>query len=345
MGATIADVAKLAGVSKATVSRVINNHSVRPATRSRVLQAMRQLDYQPNVHARGLTSGKSSVVGVIVPGIANQFYGAILDGVQSALDTRGYHMIVTSTGHTVNARGKEWMVAKLLKEKRADGVLVVTPRVLSPEHFMNLIKSNFPVVLADGHSDALSCVIVDNFEGASKAVNHLIQLGHRDIALVTGPPETTETVQRLSGYKAALEAAGLPLREEWVISSDYTYQGGVKAAEQILAQKGRKPTAVFAANDYMAMGVINYLVRCGLRVPEDVAVVGYDDIESAAFFRPALTTVRQPLMELGKVAAHKLLSVVEGTETETVKILLSAELVVRESSGAPRASANASIGS
>ncbi len=342
MGATIADVARIAGVSKATVSRVINNHSVRSTTRSKVLHAMRQLDYEPNAHARGLTSGKSSVIGVIVPGIANQFYGAIVDGVQAALDSRGYHMIVTSTGHTAN-QGREWAAAKMLKEKRADGVLVVTPRALSPDNFMHLLKSSFPLVVADGHSDALSGVMVDNFEGAVKAVKHLTDLGHRKIAMVTGIPGAKENLQRLSGYRDALEGSGIEFRRDLVIPGNYAYQSGVAAAKKLVEMGKGMPTAIFAANDYMAMGVINHLSVCGIKVPGDVAVVGYDDIESAAFFRPALTTVRQPLVELGKVAAHKLLSVVEGTEPETVRILLSAELIVRDSSGAKPVVSNGQV--
>lgn len=331
---TIGDVARVAEVSKATVSRVLNGIQVRQETRLKVLEAIDQLQYRPNAQARGLPLGRTNVIGVIVPEILRNFYSSIVSGVMEILDPLDYSMILSQTG---NRKGKEVEYANLLRERRVDGLLVVTPREVDARFVTRLVvDDHFPVVLIDGFvgSAPVSSVMVDNFRGAKAVTQHLLELGHRRIGFVMGLSETRESHDRLEGYRRALEKYGVDFDPSYVWKGDYSWESGKESGRRILAlPSSRRPTAIFAANDSMAVGIVEAMEEAKVKIPEQIALAGYDDVELAVTVRPRLTTVRQPLRDMGRFGARKLINVINGEEPEATRIMLPLELVVRESSG------------
>lgn len=330
--ATIMDVAKRARVSKATVSRVLNGIPVKEETRRKVVAAMKELDYRPNAQARSLTSGKTQVVGVLVPDIESAFYGPILEGCQQSLLSRGYNMLVCSTYHK---RGNEYTFAKLLWEKRVDGLLILTPREVEDKPMQLLLRkfasSGFPIVVADGEFDnsLVPAVWVNNFEGGYKATEHLLKLGHKRIGLLLGPKDAPEASQRHLGYQQALRDYGITPCEELVVcAGNYLVNDGLKVAGKLLA---KQPTAIFATSDDLAISVLEVGREMGICVPQDLSLVGYDDVAYAQLVTPKLTTVRQPLKQLGSISARKLVQTITGEEPEIAQITLPTELVIRDS--------------
>ncbi|NLG83166.1 MAG: LacI family transcriptional regulator [Firmicutes bacterium] len=326
---TIMEVARAAGVSKSTVSRVLNGVPVSEEARRRVEAAIAALNFKPNAQARGLSLRRSHLIGVVVPEIARIFYGEVLEGIESALAETGFEMIVCSTR---NRQGREWGLTKLLWSKRVDGLILVTPREFSPQALKSL-KGEFPVVLVDGTSDSFSSISVDNFAGGFMATEHLLRLGHRRIGLILGP-DTRESDQRLRGYKKALADYDCRFVPELIRSGDYLFDSGFTAMEELLALPER-PTAVFAASDLMAIGALKAAEAHGIKVPEDLALVGFDDIEAARWTSPALTTIRQPLRQLGEIGGRTIVKAIT-KKNDPTKITLGCTLVVRESCGAFR---------
>lgn len=331
---TIGDVAREASVSKATVSRVLNGNQVRRETRRRVLEAMDKLRYRPNAQARGLPLGRTSVIGVIIPGIGRDFYNVVVSGILEVLDPLDYSMILLETK---DCKGKEVKYANLLRERRVDGMIVVTPREVDGRFVTELvINDHFPVVLVDGFVEnaPVSSVMVDNFRGAKAVTEHFLEIGHRRIGFIMGLTETRESHDRLEGYRRALEKYHVAFDPAFVWHGDYSRESGKVAAEQILSlPESMRPTAIFAANDSMAVGVVEAMEEAKIQIPSRVALAGFDDVELAVTVRPRLTTVRQPLREMGRFGARKLISVINGEEPEATRIMLPLELVVRESSG------------
>ncbi len=331
---TIGDVARVAEVSKATVSRVLNGIQVRQETRLKVLEAIDKLQYRPNAQARGLPLGRTNVIGVIVPEILRDFYSSIVSGVMEILDPLNYSMILSQTG---NRKGKEVEYANLLRERRVDGLLVVTPREVDARFVTRLVVDDrFPVVLIDGFvgNAPVSSVMVDNFRGAKAVTQHLLELGHRRIDFVMGLSETRESHDRLEGYRRALEKYGVDFDPSYVWNGDYSRESGKESGRRILAlPSSRRPTAIFAANDSMAVGIVEAMEEAKVKIPEQIALAGYDDVELAVTVRPRLTTVRQPLRDMGRFGARKLINVINGEEPEATRMMLPLELVVRESSG------------
>lgn len=330
--ATISDVAFEAKVSKATVSRVLNNYDeVSEEMRARVLRAMRKLNFQPNAQARSLSLKRSNLIGVIVPEIRRPFYGEIVDGIEETLSNAGYHLVVCSTH---NRPGNELSTARLLRERRVDGLLVVTPREYDPGVWHDLLAESFPLTMIDGGVPAeISSVVVDNYEGSLAATRHLIRLGHRRIAILTGL-DTPECRERVRGYRDALAEAAIAFDPALLVQGDYLEASGALAMERLLALPER-PTAVFATSDLMAIGALQTLRRSGLNVPAQMSLVGFDDIEPARWVSPSLTTVRQPLRQMGEIGARKLLKILSGEEPEVTRIVLRCELIGRESSAPP----------
>lgn len=333
MRVTIAAVAERAGVSKATVSRVLNDYPVRDTTRKRVMAAMRELDYRPNALARNLPLKKSQTIAVVTPGFSDAFYSEIVEGIEQVLVERDYMMTLCTTRHNTD---RERLYTRLLQERRVDGILLLTPRetdVLPVVDWFPQSKSLIVLVDAPASRNGSSAIRVDNYGGGEMITKHLISLGHRRIAVISGPKSAPESKERLMGYKAALEESGIPFDPNMVFPGDYQATSGAAAVRRILALNPR-PTAVFAMNDAMAIAAMEVMEQHGLSIPGDVAVVGFDDIKPASWIRPRLTTIRQPLVEMGRVATKKLLNVINGDETETVTISLPVELIVRESCGA-----------
>lgn len=326
--ATINEVAKRAGVSKATVSRVLNNRPVSSETQAKVLKAMRELKYQPNAQARGLSLRQAKIIGLIAPDLRGDFYGPVILGIEEVLQRNDFNLIVS------RAQSKEYRLAKMLKEKKVDGLIIATPRRIGEKGILALKKDNFPVVVIDGNvGEQVSSVEVDSYQGAFQATEHLIKLGHTRIGVISSPYGFKESRDRLRGYQDALKQYGLAYEEGLVREGDYTMASGEREIDQFLAFESR-PTAIFAFNDLMAIGVIHGLFKKGLSVPKDMAVVGFDDSEVAKVFYPPLTTVRQPIKEMGAVAARKMLAILSGEETAITHIILQTSLVVRASCGA-----------
>lgn len=330
--ANISDVAREAGVSKATVSRVINGNSVvSEEMRMRVTRAMKRLNFQPNAQARSLSLKKSNFIGVIVPEIRRPFYGEIIDGIEETLVNAGYYLALCSTH---NRPGHELNLARLMRERRVDGLIIVTPRELDSKTMQDLADEKFPVTLIDGTAKALvSSVIIDNYEGARVAVRHLIKLGHKRIGLIAGL-DTPECRERLRGYRETLEAANIAFDPALVVRGDYLEESGASAMEQLL-KLHEPPSAVFATSDLMAIGALSAIRNHDLQVPDDIALVGFDDIEPARWVTPSLTTVRQPLRQMGEIGAKKMLKILNGEEPEITRIVLSCKLIERESTAPP----------
>lgn len=334
---SIKDVAREVGMSTATVSRALRGlPRVSEDTRSRVLEAARRLNYVASPHASSLASGRTRAVGVVVPFVTRWYFAAVIHGTEGLLRGAGYDLLLYNLAGDAEAR--ERVFSGHLLRKRVDAVLVLS---LTPDtqEVASLAGLGLPVAIVGGSVEGWSSVRVDDVETAGIAVRHLLALGHRRIAFVGGGLEQqldfVAPRERLLGYEQTMAAAGLPVDPAWVVPSDFTTAGGVRAAESLLALEPR-PTAVFAASDEMAIGVIHGLTEAGLRVPEDVSVVGIDDHEMAEYF--GLTTVAQPVHEQGRIAARLLLDeIAAGGTRAPSQVTVPTHLVVRRTTAPPRA--------
>lgn len=335
MSGTIRDVAARAGVSVATVSRVVNHnpHRVSPATRRRVLSAVRALGYRANIIAQGLKQRRTRTVALIVPDISNPFFPAIARGIEDVAQQRGYAVLLCNTYEDL-ARERAYL--ELLRTRMIDGLIFATVGS-NTRHLRSLRRERLPVVLVARDVDGvpIDAVFVDNFRGEFEATSHLIRLGHRRIAHVAGPGSLHVASERRRGYLRALEDAGVTRHEAIVVEGDFSAEGGRQAVQTLLDRHIRF-TALAAANDLMAIGAMEALRHAGKRVPDDVAVVGFDDITFASLVTPALTTVAQPKYRMGQLAMGRLLAVMDGTGGKPTQTVLPPELVVRESCGARR---------
>ncbi|RME49761.1 MAG: LacI family transcriptional regulator [Caldilineae bacterium] len=333
---TIKDVAAEAGVSYQTVSRVINHHAnVRPETRARVLAAIERLNFRPNLAARSLPRQRSFIIGLVIPYEADYLFRdphllAQISGIDAEANARGYNLLLSTDGGS----GDDLEAfERLLRNQVADGVLVVET-ACSHIGCALLAQEHYPFVSL-GYAPGVTpsyAVHADDREGARQATHHLLEKGHRRIGIINGPP--TGAVQameeRLGGHQQALQEAGLSFDPALMVYGDYTRPSGQRATEQLLALPD-PPTAIFAFNDRMAIGAIWAIWAAGLRVPQDIAVVGFDDIPPAADFSPPLTTVRQPSKQIGAIATRLLFDVIEGHSPSENEVVLPAQLIVRES--------------
>jgi LacI family transcriptional regulator len=327
---TLEMVAAAAGVSASTVSRILNGTAVVSADkRAAVDAAIARLGFVPNPVARGLAGGRTLSIGVITQSIDSPFYGAALRGIEAALDPAGYSPLFVS-GHWNAA--EEARCIDVLRSRRVDGLIVLTGR-LSDAMLRNCAKA-LPVVVTGRALKAARLVALnfDNFEGARLATQHLIELGHRRIAFIAGDPAHPDANERHRGYRAALEAARLAYDEGLVAPGLYHEESGVAAVEQLLRSRKRF-TAIFAANDQMAFGASLALHRRGLRVPDDISIVGFDDLPTSRFAVPPLSTVRHPAEEIGRCAAQAMLALLRGERPDAG--VPAPSVVVRESSAPP----------
>ncbi len=326
---TLEMVAEHAGVSPSTVSRILNGTAVvSDDKRAAVDEAIATLGYVPNPVARGLAGGRTLSIGVVTQAIDSPFYGAALRGIEAALDGAGYSPLFMS-GHW--HAEEEARCIEVLKGRRVDGLIVLTGRL--SDSALRAVARSLPVVVTGRTLKApnLLALDFDNREGAREATDHLIGLGHRRIAFIAGDPEHPDAEERRAGYEAALQAAGVRVDPSIVMQGDFTEQSGLDAVERLLAGRGRF-TAIFTANDQMAFGAALGLYRRGLRVPDDVSLVGFDDLAPATFMLPPLTTVHNPIAEIGRSAAQAVLALVAG-ETPAVAVPVP-RLVLRESTRA-----------
>jgi LacI family transcriptional regulator len=327
--ATIREVSRLARVSPATVSRVINGTTpVAPSTQRRVLEAIATLDYKPNVFARGLATNRSGGIGITVNEVSSPYFGAFVAGVERVARENGIHLMVSS-GFADAANERRSI--EFLLGRRCDG-LVVQVEGLSDEELIEWVRHGPAPVVVFGRSIAEiedACIVMDNERGGALATEHLLDHGHRRIGHVTGPLSFPDARARLHGYRRALEAAGVAYDERAVVESDFQEEGGAKAVARLL-ERFPDLQAIFFGNDQMAAGGMRTLRESGLDVPGDISVVGFDDVFLARYLTPTLTTIRQPLVDMGRAAAHLLLARL-GQEGREVVHRFDPELVERQS--------------
>jgi LacI family transcriptional regulator len=323
---TLDMVARMANVSPSTVSRILNGTArVSDDKRKAVEAAIAHYHYQPNAVARGLAQGRSLTIGVLTQDIESPFYGEALRGIEDVLAGTGFIPLFVS-GHW-NLKDEIERMSFMLARK-VDGIIVLTGR-LSDQQLIDY-AARVPIVVTGRKLEAKNIVSlrVDDYKGAYEATKHLIDCGHKKIAHIAGPRDHIDSLERLRGYKNALADAGLPFDANLVAQADFHEPSGVLAINQLLESR-QSFTAVFASNDQTAVGARLALYRRNIRVPEDVSLVGFDDLPGSVYTIPPLTTVRQPVYELGEVAAKAMLNLIEGRPVSTE--LPSVELIVRES--------------
>ena len=323
--ATIRDIASAAGVSIATVSRVLNDRpDVAPDTRDAVMRVVRDVGFTTNRSARGLSGGRTGLVGITLPIVHAAYFAFILSGASEALYEQDMRAVLCPTQHQHERDGT------------TDGALLLLPSE-SNEELKALQSRGYPFVVVDPRSkldEGIPAVSAAHASGAMAATEHLLELGHRRIAAITGPRGWAATEERLNGYHAALVAAGITPDPALVRESNFEIDGGHTAARGLLDLQDR-PTAVFAFNDNVAVGTLHAAAERGLRVPEELSVVGFDDAEQAAIVTPALTTVRQPLAEMGRMAVSLLSRLLDRQRLEALHVELATKLVVRDSTATP----------
>jgi LacI family transcriptional regulator len=331
---TIFDVAKVAGVSYSTVSRVINNKEhVSPEKRERVLRAMAELGYVANVQARTLAGGRSHIVGLLVHGLDTSYIGEIMKGIDNELNSVNYDLMLYTT-HRRKTKESAYVIK--LTRNLVDGLLLVLPR--NAEAYLETLRQrHFPHVLVDHQGlptvDA-PAVGATNWQGAYEATSYLIELGHRRIGFITGMMDTGCAQERLAGYRAALEKHGLVIDPELIREGDFLQPRGYICARELL-MLAEPPTAIFASNDISAFGVMEAVRDHGLQIPRDISIVGFDDIPQAASVHPPLTTVHQPLEQMGSIAARMLLDYIIEPDRPVERVELPTKLIVRQSCREP----------
>ncbi|MGD0174495.1 MAG: LacI family DNA-binding transcriptional regulator [Anaerolineales bacterium] len=326
---TIIEVAEKAGVSFGTVSRVVNNDiHVKKETRERVLKVMDRLGYVANRQARSLAGGKSNIIGVLVPDLGTGYIEEIIRGIDAELSLSDLDLILYTTHRTAS---KEANYVANLAKGMVDGLLLVLPR--SPADYIGTLTGrNFPFVLIDHQGTGRDCPAVGatNWQGAYRATEYLIKLGHSRIGFITGSMDLGCSMERLEGYLSALRTHHASEAPELIYEGTFFQPDGYAGASALL-DLPNPPSAIFASNDIMALGVMDAVRSRGLRIPDDISIVGFDDIPQSAVVRPALTTVNQPLEKMGRVATQMLLDLLRQPDKEVGRIELPTELVIRDS--------------
>lgn len=331
MGITIKDIAREANVSITTVSRVLNDKpDVSEATKKKVKEIIDDLDYRPNGLARGLVLNKTHTIGLIIPDISNPFFPGVAKGVEELASKLNYSVIYCNTGNNIN---EEKEAIKLLKSRRVDGMIVsLSVNDKTREELNELAKNKFPVVQIDRNIPGVNIptVSIDNIKASQGVVNYLSEMGHTKIAHITGNLDVISAQDRLEGYTKGLAGAGLEYIRAWIKEGDYSKESGYKKMREIL-RGDSIPTAVYAANDMMALGVYQAVLEEGLTIPEDISVVGYDDIEITSLITPRLTTVFQPKHLLGEKAVKLLVNKINKPDLDFADQILNTELIIRDS--------------
>ncbi len=325
---TIIDIARETGVSYSTVSRVLSGFEfVKDETRQRVLEAAQRLGYVANVGARSLAGGKTHIIGLLVPGLDNSYIGEVARGIDQELSSLNYNLMLYTTHQQC---GKEAAHVRAIANGLTDGLIVAVPLVTDYLHELQV--QGLPYVLVDQSDPSGQSWTVDatNRQGAYEATAYLISLGHRRIGLITGMMQIASARERLEGYQAALADHGIAFDPELVTQGDFWQPMGYQAAS-VLLDLEHPPTAIFASSDLSAFGAMQAIHQRGLRIPEDISVIGFDDIPQALLVHPKLTTVRQPLEEMGRMAVRMLLEQIENPSLPARRVTLSTQLIVRDS--------------
>ncbi|OVE78506.1 hypothetical protein BVY01_05205 [bacterium I07] len=338
MAATIYDVAKKAGVGIGTVSRAINNSPrIAQKTKTRVLEAVKDLNYKPHAMAQGLARNRTNTIAVIVPVFTGYFFQQLLSGVQQEIIRSEYNLMLYSVDQVDKAC---YFMNKIIHEKRVDGVLYISMKLYEKD-VLHCIKHKFPIVLIDSYHPDLDSITVENRKGAYQATTHLINQGHKRVAMIDGNLRSLPAQIRLSGYKRALEDNHIPFDDQYLVISDvdttrdgFNEQAGYQAMNQLLQLRDKKPTAVFVASDIQAVGAIKLIKKKKLRIPDDIAIVGFDDIELAEYL--GLTTMRQPMFEMGVMGVKRLLQRVKDEKLAHFNKHFTPELIIRNSCGSQK---------
>jgi LacI family transcriptional regulator, repressor for deo operon, udp, cdd, tsx, nupC, and nupG len=327
VGVTIQQIADKAKVSKATVSRVLNGLAVKFETEQRVKKVMGEMQYRPNRFARGLSTRQTGFLGVLTPAL-DPYVAAVVSGMEE--EARRHGKLLTLGVFPTDDSGEREMIKTITEPPVVDGLLFFLPTMRMEAQLRSLIHKHFPLVVVGERrfEDVASSVVVDNLGGALQATKYLVEKGHRRVGFIGGRPDLSDSHDRLEGYKQGLKEAGIPFDPSLVLPGNYGIPAGEEAALKFLAMP-KPPTAVFAANDGMAIGALKALQAKG--EPKAFAVVGFDDIEMAAFVVPSLTTIAYDLHELGRQAVHKLVRLVTGEEKNRSTLLMKTHVVPRES--------------
>ncbi len=338
MAVTVKDIAEAAGVSITTVSLVLSGRKSRISakTRERVKQIAKELDYQPNHLARSLVTRKSQTIGLIIPDISNLFFSELAKGIEMEAQKKKYNIIFSNSNEDGNADIKNF---RLLLNKSVDGLIIV-PSINEGElnlisEFKHILSSHkLPLVIVDRMLPGVECdfVTLDNREGGFIATKHLLELGHRKIGCITGPKDLVSSKARYRGYCDALAAYGVPVDEDLVYNGDYRLHSGVEGAEILI---NRDVTAIFACNDMMACGAYRQACIMNKKIGSELSLVGFDDIPFAQMLEHPLTTIRQPVYDIGKNSCRMLMDILDGATTDIHKIKYSPTLIVRSTTAAP----------
>lgn len=328
---SIKDIAKKAGVSISTVSRVLNNSKfVSDDLKDRVQKIVDETGYKPNLVAKGLVNKKTKLIGVLIPRISNNFFSKLIEGIEDISRTYGYNILLSTSYNDIE---REIEYLNIYKDRQLDGVIFsVTEFAGELQEFFN--KTSTPTVFLGqklAQQEKYPYVTLDNILASYEATKYLTTLNHQRVAIMAGPESDIATGdQRLEGYLKALEEAGLEINSNWQTRRYHTIDNGYQAAREIMSHQ-EKPTAIFACSDQQALGAINYLKEHGYNVPDDISVMGFDDIDLATVFRPKLTTVRQDPVEMGRTAASLLINQIEEKSAPSIENLAPYQLVIRES--------------
>lgn len=328
--ATIIDVAKMANVSPSTVSRFINTGKAQKETKARIEKAIKELNFTPSSTALSLRSGYSQTVGCITPKLNTDFCVEVLDGIESILAQEDFNMILLQA--RIGSPHEEMNYTSLLKKQKVDGIILVSPRGISDEELATIKQDGLPFILVEGDpATGLACVGPNNYQGGYLATEHLIQQGHQRIAHISGPQHWYSCRERLRGYQDALAKHHIPFDPEIVPSGNTDMESGFDLTHQLLTLPS-PPTGFFAFNDPTALGIINALGEAGLAIPEEAAVVGFDNIRIAPYIRPSLTTVSQPMNDMGQTAATRLIQMIKSKKIDNTLTVFPVELIIRKSS-------------
>ncbi len=340
---TIRDVAQQAGVSISTVSNVLNGNEVQvgPVVRQRVLEIAEQLNYRPNAIARSMVKRKTATIGLVITEVENPLFVPVVGGINEVLQPAGYHMVLVSAPDLHS----EIEAIEMLRAQQVDGIIFMALSFSTPiDHLVQLKEDGFPFVVINRYveDEGINQILLDDWGAAYSATNRLIDLDHIHIGIVSGPlstdPPRRSALERHAGWQQALTERGLDVRPEWILEGHYTYEGGYQAMRRFLAQREKgleRPTALFVANEIMALGALKSLQQAGIRVPQDMALIALGDSPFAAYTNPSLTTFALPTPEAGGLAARILLDwFKEGKPTQARRISLKFTLKVRESCGA-----------
>lgn len=329
----IYDVARKAGVSIVTVSKVINNsETVREGNRQKVLQAMKELNYNPSSAARSLASGRTRVIGLIVDNLTDTFLSSALGAINKCLEKNGYFLALSLMQESDD--GDCVKIPYLFQEDRVDGLLIMSP-VHEDTYILDLKGKKIPFVLLDNQKDhrSIPSIIVNNYKGGYDATRHLIGLGHKRILHMSGPGVYRSSREREKGYRDAMVETGLV--PDVINCEEFSINCGYETACGLLRKDSLEHTGIFAADDYIALGVIDAFRNANIHVPGKVSVIGYDDQELASSFHPGLTTIRQPAEEMGRMGAETLIKIIKGELKRYNTFKLDPLIVIRESTGSP----------